>query len=113
VDELADRECVPCSTATGQLSPRQVEEGLAKLRSWSLVSDGKAISRTYEFKDFHHTMAFVNAVAWVAHRADHHPTLEVSYKTCRVRYSTHAIGGLSENDLVCAARVDRLLDGKR
>jgi 4a-hydroxytetrahydrobiopterin dehydratase len=55
-------------------------------------------------------MAFVNAVAWVAHREDHHPDLEVSYKRCRVRYSTHAIGGLSENDFICAAKLNALLE---
>ncbi|HET9870446.1 MAG TPA: 4a-hydroxytetrahydrobiopterin dehydratase, partial [bacterium] len=54
------------------------------------------------------TMAFVNAVAYIAHREDHHPDLEVGYKTCRVRYTTHAIGGLSDNDLICAAKVEEL-----
>jgi 4a-hydroxytetrahydrobiopterin dehydratase len=110
MDDLAGRQCVPCTSATGALSPQELEEGLSKLRSWSLSPDGSSIYRTYEFQDYYHTMAFVNAVAWVAHCADHHPDLSVSYKTCRVRYTTHSIGGLSENDLICAARVDRLLE---
>jgi 4a-hydroxytetrahydrobiopterin dehydratase len=76
---------------------------------WKLADDGSEISRDYEFKDFHQTMAFVNAVAWIAHREDHHPDLELGYGHCRVRFSTHAVGGLSQNDFICAAKVDDLL----
>jgi 4a-hydroxytetrahydrobiopterin dehydratase len=76
---------------------------------WALIEDGKAINRIYEFRNFHETMAFVNALAWIAHREDHHPDLEVGYKRCRVRYSTHAIGGLSQNDFICAAKIDALI----
>ena len=66
------------------------------------------IRRLFEFSNFHETMAFVNALAWIAHREDHHPDLEVGYRRCLVRYRTHAIGGLSENDFICAAKVERL-----
>ncbi len=69
----------------------------------------REIRRLFTFKGFHQTMAFVNAVAWIAHRENHHPDLEVGYNRCLVRYRTHAIGGLSENDFICAAKVDRLL----
>jgi 4a-hydroxytetrahydrobiopterin dehydratase len=78
---------------------------------WNLADNGLEISRDFEFKDFHQTMAFVNAVAWIAHREDHHPDLEVGYGRCRVRFSTHAVGGLSQNDFICAAKVDELLAG--
>jgi 4a-hydroxytetrahydrobiopterin dehydratase len=70
---------------------------------------GQAIRREFRFKNFYETMAFVNAVAWISHREDHHPELELGYNRCVVHYSTHAIGGLSENDFICAARVDALL----
>jgi 4a-hydroxytetrahydrobiopterin dehydratase len=70
---------------------------------------GQAIRREFRFKNFYETMAFVNAVAWISHREDHHPDLELGYNRCVVHYSTHAIGGLSENDFICAARVDALL----
>ena len=73
------------------------------------VITGKEISKTYRFRNYHETMAFVNATAWVSHREDHHPDLEVSYRECRVRYRTHAIGGLSENDFICAAKIDALV----
>jgi len=76
---------------------------------WKLVEDGKAIRRELRFKDFYRTMSFVNALAHVANQEDHHPDLEVGYDYCNVRFSTHAIGGLSENDFICAAKTDALL----
>jgi 4a-hydroxytetrahydrobiopterin dehydratase len=87
---------------------------LQKLRgeipAWKIAADEKSIARTFEFTNYYETMAFVNAVAWIAHREDHHPDLAVGYKTCAITYATHANGGLSENDFVCAAKVDALLD---
>jgi 4a-hydroxytetrahydrobiopterin dehydratase len=76
---------------------------------WQLIEGGKALKREWKFKNFYHTMSFVNAIAHIANNEDHHPDLEVGYGYCRVRYSTHAIGGLSENDFICAAKVDALL----
>ena len=68
------------------------------------------IFKSYRFKNYHETMAFVNATAWVSHREDHHPDLTVSYNECKVSYITHAIGGLSENDFICAAKIDALFE---
>ena len=76
---------------------------------WKLVEDGKAIRRELKFPDFWRTMSFVNALAHIANVEDHHPDLEVGYNYCRVRYSTHAIGGLSDNDFICAAKADALV----
>lgn len=73
--------------------------------------ESDTIAATFTFANFHETMAFVNAVAWIAHADDHHPELEVGYKRCRVRYSTHSIGGLSDNDVICALKINALLDG--
>lgn len=70
--------------------------------------DGRIV-KTYRFENYHQTIAFVNAVAWIAHRADHHPELVVGYNACRVEYTTHSAGGLTDKDLICAARVDALL----
>lgn len=69
---------------------------------------GGALCRTFSFPDFHHTMAFVNAVAWIAHEQDHHPDMTVSYGRCTLAWSTHSVKGLSLNDFICAARVDAL-----
>ena len=75
---------------------------------WQLIENGKALWREFSFRDFYRTMSFVNALAHIANLEDHHPDLQVGYNYCRVRYSTHAIGGLSENDLICAAKIDQL-----
>jgi 4a-hydroxytetrahydrobiopterin dehydratase len=81
---------------------------LAELPQWR--EDGDAISRNYSFADFHETMAFVNALAFMVHREDHHPDLEVSYDRCTVRFSTHSAKGVTENDLICAAKADAIFD---
>ena len=107
--ELAEKRCLPCEGGVAPLSRPEAERYLGKLaKGWTLTSDGQAIERDYRFPDFHRTMAFVNAVAWVAHQENHHPDLEVGYNRLHVRYQTHAIGGLSENDFICAAKIDRL-----
>lgn len=76
-------------------------------QGWKLI-DG-ALEKAIAFPDFHATMAFVNALAWVAHREDHHPDLAVSYGRCTVRFNTHDVGGISVSDFHCAAAVDALL----
>lgn len=91
------------------LSTEQVAQRLSTLANGWEYADGK-ISKTYRFNDYYQTMAFVNASAWVSHRADHHPDLEVGYNQCRVSYHTHDINGLSENDFLCAAKIDALLN---
>jgi 4a-hydroxytetrahydrobiopterin dehydratase len=92
--------------ASNALSTQEIDRRLAGLAGWK--STGKEISRTFTFKNYYETMAFVNAVAYVAHRQDHHPDMEVGFNKCTVRFSTHSVGGLSENDFICAAKVDVL-----
>jgi 4a-hydroxytetrahydrobiopterin dehydratase len=106
--DLKSKKCKPCTPGTPALSAGEVTRLLSALSSWE-NRGGKEIARTFKFKNFHETMAFVNAVAWVAHQEDHHPDLEVGYNRCLVRYSTHSVGGLSENDFICAAKVDALV----
>ena len=105
--DLAARHCKPCEGGVPPLTGEEAAQLLKTLDGWELAGD--EIAKTYRFRNYHETMAFVNATAWVSHREDHHPDLEVSYRECRVRYSTHAIGGLSENDFICAAKTDALL----
>ena len=88
------------------VSDARAAELLSRLADWS--RDGKEIVKTYSFKNYYETMAFVNASAWVSHREDHHPDLEVGYNKCRVRYSTHSAGGLTEKDFACAAKLEVL-----
>ncbi|AOV17275.1 pterin-4-alpha-carbinolamine dehydratase [Acidihalobacter aeolianus] len=106
---LRQGRCAPCEGGVPPLDHDEAARLMSGLHpDWQRVEDGRAIARELGFANFHDTMAFVNAVAWIAHREDHHPDLEVGYNRCRVRYSTHAIGGLSRNDFICAARVDAL-----
>lgn len=97
----------PCIQGAERLSDAALDEGLQALQGWTLI-DGR-IEKTFRFADYHDTMAFVNAIAWIAHHADHHPDLSVHFNRCVVSYSTHDAGGVTRNDLVCAARVERLL----
>ena len=104
--DLLNRRCVPCEGGVPALDDAAARELLAGIDGWLLTVE--KIEKTFRFRNHHETMAFVNAVAWISHREDHHPELTVGYADCRVRYWTHAIGGLSENDFICAAKVDRL-----
>jgi 4a-hydroxytetrahydrobiopterin dehydratase len=106
-DIFEARHCKPCEKGGTPLSATEAERYLSGLSGWEAVSG--VIGKRFDFKNYYQTMAFVNAVAWIAHQEGHHPDLSVSYNTCRVSYTTHAIGGLSENDFICAAKVDALL----
>jgi 4a-hydroxytetrahydrobiopterin dehydratase len=106
--ELLRQHCTPCEGGIPPLTAVEAQAMVKKLGGWAL--QGNEIVRTYEFKNYWETMAFVNASAWISHREDHHPDLLVGYKQCRVTYSTHAIGGLSHNDFICAAKLDALFE---
>ena len=110
MSELAARKCKPCEGGIAPLSPAQAAQLLAQVSSaWVLTENARAIRREFAFRDFYRTMSFVNALAHIANTEDHHPDLELGYNYCRVTFSTHSIGGLSENDFICAAKLDRLL----
>ena len=109
MNELARRKCKPCEGGVAPLTPEQVKPMLKGLPGWTLEANGM-ITRTYKFANYYQTMAFVNAAAWVSHREDHHPDMAVGYNACRVSYITHAISGLSENDFICAAKMDALFE---
>jgi 4a-hydroxytetrahydrobiopterin dehydratase len=106
--DISAKHCKPCEGGTPPLGREEAERLLSSLSGWEIREN--AIVKGFQFKNFHQTMAFVNAVAWIAHKEDHHPEMVVSYRTCRVRYTTHSIGGLSENDFICAAKVDELIN---
>jgi 4a-hydroxytetrahydrobiopterin dehydratase len=106
VNHLTTRKCKPCEGGVSPLKREEAENLLKDLQGWAL-EDGR-ISKQYSFKNYYQTLAFVNAAAWISHREDHHPDVMVGYNTCRVSYKTHAIDGLSENDFICAAKLDAL-----
>jgi 4a-hydroxytetrahydrobiopterin dehydratase len=106
---LLEKHCTELPPTTPALTPDAIERFLEDVEGWSFDAEKKCISRRYEFSNFHETMEFVNALAFIVHREDHHPDLEVSYKFCRATFSTHSVGGVSENDFICAAKINALL----
>ena len=106
MNEFASRKCKPCEGGMKPYSAAQAKELLKDLKGWKI--ENNRLTKTYAFENYFQTMAFVNALAWVSHREDHHPDLGVHYNKCKVEYWTHAIGGLSENDFICAAKADAL-----
>ena len=105
---MASRHCRPCEGGIPPLDEAAAHALLSDLPGWGVRES--RLEKTFVFRNHYEAMAFVNAVAWVSHRQDHHPELLVGYKDCRVAYWTHAIGGLSENDFICAAKLERLLE---
>jgi len=109
-ENLSQRHCKPCEGGVEPLTREQSEALLQALHSdWSVSEDDLRIVRTVSFPDYGRTLGFTNAVAWIATCEDHHPVLTVSYSSCRISYTTHAINGLSDNDFICAAKIDRLV----
>lgn len=105
---LAHARCAPRRGIEHRLTDASIRELLPQLPNWELVENGHALTRTFSFKDYYRTLSFVNALAHVANAEDHHPDLSVHYGRCVVRFSTHDVGGLSENDFICAAKADQL-----
>ena len=108
LNPLAQAHCVPLRGSEHRLPPARIAELLPQVPGWELVEDGHALSRTFPFENYYETMAFVNALAFIANAEDHHPDLGVHYNRAVVRYSTHDVGGLSENDFICAAKIEAL-----
>ena len=106
--ELAARHCQPLKGPQHRVAADVVRVRLAALPGWAPADDGAAIEKTFRFPDYYRTLAFVNALAFIAHAQDHHSDLGVHYDRVVVRYSTHDVGGLSENDFTCAAKVEKL-----
>lgn len=109
MSDLESKRCVPCEGGVASFTADEAKKFLTKIdKEWQLDNTNKMITRHYKFANYYETIAFVNAVAWMSHYQNHHPDLEVGYNHCLVRYTTHAINGLSENDFICASKVDHL-----
>ena len=104
---LAALAALRCRAGAPRLTAAEIAADFAALPGWTC--DGRGIEKTFAFTDWRETIAFVNALAWIAQREGHHPDLAVGWGQCTVSYTTHAIGGLSENDFICAAKIDALL----
>ncbi|MFY7697405.1 MAG: 4a-hydroxytetrahydrobiopterin dehydratase [Legionella sp.] len=110
MSHLSTKHCESCEGIGHALTPEQLSHLMPQLSSeWQLANNNKEICRAFAFNNFHEVMAFMNAIAWIAHIENHHPDVELGYNYCRVHYTTHALDGLSHNDLICAAKLDGLL----
>jgi 4a-hydroxytetrahydrobiopterin dehydratase len=103
-DAISDLAAPHCRAGAPRLPEDQLKAALAVLPGW--IRTGERIEKTFRFPDYYRTMAFVNAVASIAHREDHHPDLEVHYDRCVVAWSTHSASGITQNDCICAAKVE-------
>jgi 4a-hydroxytetrahydrobiopterin dehydratase len=107
--ELTAKKCVPCEGGVTPLSPAEVTELSKQVPAWRLAADGKSIRREWRVKDFDTAVDFFNRIARIADAEDHHPDLHLTgYRNVAIDISTHAIGGLSENDFILAAKIDQL-----
>jgi 4a-hydroxytetrahydrobiopterin dehydratase len=105
---LVRKKCKPCEGGVAPMTQAQIGHMLKSLSGWEYKDE--LVQKTFKFKNYHETMAFVNATAWISHREDHHPDIAVGYGQATVAYMTHAIKGISENDFICAAKVNALFD---
>lgn len=109
-NDLKTKHCESCEGIGQALNAEQIRNLMPQLsENWVISSDHKSMSRKLKFGNFYETMAFVNALAWIANRENHHPDLEVGYNYCNVTFMTHALQGLTQNDFICAAKMDVLL----
>lgn len=104
---LVKKKCEPCEGGTPKLTSAEIKRCLKNVPGWKLESG--EITKTFAFKNYYETVSFVNAAAWIAHTQDHHPEMEFGYKNCKIRYSTHSVKGLTENDFICAAQINALI----
>src|SRR5262245_25744699 len=107
--DLKDKKCIPCEGGVSPLTKEEAKKLLLQTSDWRLNDNATEISKEFKFKNFYQTMSFVNALAWIANQENHHPDLKVGYNYCSVNFTTHAIQGLSENDFICAAKIDELI----
>ncbi len=105
---LLNEKCQALEKGSPPLDAAAAKSLHKHIPDWQISDDGKQIVREFKHKDYYHTLAFVNAVAWIAHSEDHHPDLFVTYNRCKITFSTHSVGGLSRNDFICAAKIDAL-----
>lgn len=108
-DDLADRTCLPCQGGTAAMEAEEARRMMAQLTDWTLSSDGTAITRRFTFKGFAKAVEMANLAAWLGNKQGHHPDIAFGWGYCAVTFNTHEAGGLTENDFICAARLDALV----
>ena len=106
MNSLLDKHCRDYSKNEAPMNSKKIEEFLFHTPKWHVHSSPQQLSRTYSFENYQQTIDFVNKVAAIAEKHDHHPNMEVSYNRCKVSYNTHTVGGITKNDFICAAQID-------
>ena len=110
MNDLKNKNCTPCEGGVCPLDENLSTQHLALIPGWELADNNSSIRRTFKFPDFLTTMSFISAMAYIAEQQGHHPDFSAGYNYCEIRYTTHAIAGLSENDFICAAKINELLE---
>lgn len=108
MNSLSDRHCEPCEGGIDPLRPERIQTLLPQVQEWQLGDDERAIGRRFSFSGFDKVIGFINAMAWLSNQQGHHPDFRAGFNYCDVVFTTHAINGLSENDFICAARLNKL-----
>ena len=108
--ELSDKRCVPCRGGIPAMAAEEAEGVIAQVPGWTLEEEAKGIRREFRFRNFAEAMRFARQVGEIAEAEGHHPDLSVGWGYCTVRFRTHSIRGLHENDFIMAAKVNRLLE---
>lgn len=107
--DLASKNCEPCKGGVPPMPGDDARQMLAQLDGWNLSDDGTTIRRRFEFKGFAKAVEMANLAAWLGNKQGHHPDIAFGWGYCEVVFTTHEAGGLTENDFICAARLDALV----
>lgn len=106
--DLQNKKCVPCEGGISPIAAEELAGYIVKTPEWQVIANGKELERKFKFKNFRQSLAFVDKVGEIAEGENHHPDIEFGWGYCNIRLSTHAIGGLHENDFIVAAKIDRI-----
>lgn len=109
MNHLKEKKCQVCEGGVLPLDRSSCENMLKEIPGWYLNGNLKYIERKFSFKGFYATMAWVNAVAYIVQKEGHHPDMEIGYNYCNIRFTTHAVDGLTENDFICAAKINAMI----
>ncbi len=108
--DLSNKKCVPCEGGVDALTKDQASNLMIKLdKNWVLANNNKSISKDFKFKNHYEVISAINLIAWISHKEDHHPEITYGYSNLSIKFFTYAIDGLSENDFICAAKIDKVM----
>ena len=113
MDNLLNLSCKHYEKGASALEQGEISRLLSQVDGWKMTDDGIRITKTFRFRNYYETIAFVNAIAWLIHAEDHHPELTVTYNTCTIQFNTHTVNGLTMNDFICAAKINALHDSSQ